>query len=174
MGNTNIKYAKVPTSIRNKFNGLPTIHHKIERTVNNVKESEMWYYNKKFSKVCHNTGDEPAYITYWVDGVVQTELWFRHGKISRLNGPAEKEYSSAGLLLRERWYFAGTFGNLLDFPSVIDYSSNGFTLNEIWYTNGKINRERLPAVKEYHPKTGKLVTESWYTDGKLIKKVSHS
>lgn len=52
-------------------------------------------------------GDVPAFVTYYENGQVMTQEWYKDGKYHRERGPAVIEYAQDGQVKAEKYYLDG-------------------------------------------------------------------
>lgn len=77
-------------------------------------------------------------IHYQYNGQIRREIWCRHGKSYRLNGPAEIHYDTNGNIEIESW---GETSDYYIGPTRIEYYSDGnFKLKEWKHPNNLINK----------------------------------
>jgi len=104
-----------------------------DNTTMHVVKQETWYFNGKV----HRDDDEPALRGYYEDGSIKGELWFLHGYIHRVGGPA-----------------------------MVARYENGQVEDETWYQRGQIHREERPACVKYNA-SGEIIEAIWYNHGML-------
>ena len=51
--------------------------------------------------------DEPAFVTYYENGQVMTQEWYKDGKYHRETGPAIIEYAQDGQVIAEKYFLEG-------------------------------------------------------------------
>ena len=76
-----------------------------ENTKNNILESTDTYYND----MLHSVADRPALITYYPNGLVASEKWYKEGSLFRENGPVRITYDEQGCVKNEEY----SFGNCI-------------------------------------------------------------
>lgn len=54
-----------------------------------------------------SVGDEPAFVTYYENGQVMTQEWYKDGKYHREAGPAVIEYTQDGQVIAEKYFLDG-------------------------------------------------------------------
>ena len=120
----------------------------------------------RVNRIFHSLDDMPAMCAG------DFKVWYRNGKIHRLNGPAVINGT------RQTWY-QNDERHRVDGPAVIDYNRYE------WYQNGKLHRTDGPAlvVKDYewiwyqhgilHRLDGPAIIrndyQAWYQNGKLLR-----
>ena len=103
----------------------------------------------------------PDKITYWDNGNIKKEEWFKDEKLEK-----EKQYYENGNIEMEIWYKDGKQHRDGDLPAYIEYYENGNIEMEIWYKDGKEHRDGdLPARIGYY-EDGNKEKEEWSKDGK--------
>lgn len=108
--------------------------------------------------------DGPAVVSYYDDGSVRTEWWFKHGKIHRIgdhitNTPAVTKYDKGGNVEERTWYREGKKYRD-DGPTCIKYHKNGNMSEQQWSENDIISN-----IVKYH-ENGNFYKKMYYEDGK--------
>lgn len=62
-----------------------------------------WFYEGKL----HHPKNEVTYSKYFGNGMIQSEMYYMHGELSRLNGPAVRIYDTAGYVIKSEYHICG-------------------------------------------------------------------
>jgi len=98
--------------------------------------------------------------SYYNNGNIKNEIWYKNNIIHKDNGPAKIYYYENGNIDREIWYYNGIIHNN-NGPAKIYYYENGNIDTEIWFQYGKRYRENGPIHINYD-ENGNILLESWY------------
>ena len=100
----------------------------------------------------------PAFISYFQDGGINVQIWYKNGKRDRVHGPAAVNYWQNGNTRIQNWIVNGKFHRDHG-PASIEYYEEGLIKNKVWFEeNGKSYRSL-----NYYP-TGELHMDSWVKD----------
>jgi hypothetical protein len=110
----------------------------------NLNTGEVIYSTEEYPAV-PSTG---SWCHTWTNG---EQLWYKEGKLHRLDGPAITYADGI-----QEWYKEGKLHRLAG-PAII-YANGG----QYWYVEGKRHRLDGPAVIYVSG------TEHWYVEGKLV------
>jgi antitoxin component YwqK of YwqJK toxin-antitoxin module len=127
----------------------------------------------------HHEGDKPSMITLHPDtGNVDTEMWYRHGKVHRQRGPAIIEYDhDTQKPFVEVWLLDDRYQREDQTqPTEIYYDENGNIKEKHWLKNTPY--KPLPNDSVLHrsgdkpavillDSEGRIEEEQWYVDGNL-------
>lgn len=112
-------------------------------------------------------------ITYFRTGVARKwkEEWYERGVLHRVGGPAFREWSLQGILIREEWRQNGdlhcteTYADGVVYPAYTTWYEIGKVSEKIWYVEGKRHRTDGPARLAW-TKDGVQTVSDWYYEGK--------
>jgi hypothetical protein len=88
------------------------------------------------------SNDSPNTVTYYKNGNIESEKWYKDRKSHRENGPAVILYWKSGKVREEKWYIDGKLYREGG-PALISYFENGKVKDE------KLHKENGPAHIEY-------------------------
>lgn len=103
--------------------------------------------------------------TFYENGVLKKQEWFKNHKLHRKGGPAKIEYNRNGKAWSEAWHKDGQLHRNSG-PAVITYHDNGSVKSEFWYLNNELHRKNAPAYICRCEETGRITEESWFRRGK--------
>ncbi len=100
---------------------------------------------------------------------VLLEAWEQSEMLSRINGPALREFTANGAHLFCEWWRDGLLHRATG-PAVVDFDEKGKErpVREEWWLNGKRHRQDGPARIWYDPETGEITDEEWWQNGARI------
>ena len=65
------------------------------------------FWERNFDGEYDSIGDEPAFVTYYENGQVMIQEWYKDGKYHRERGPAFIEYTQDGQVVAEKYFLDG-------------------------------------------------------------------
>ena len=116
----------------------------------------------------HSIDDNPAFIQYRKNGLIQRVCWYRNGLIHRKDNPASIKFYKNGHVHIVYWYRYDKLDRK-DGPAVITYRENGQIRHEQWYRYDKLDRKDGPADIAYR-ENGRILYELWYTNNEINRK----
>lgn len=84
----------------------------------------------------HNGDDKPAYIEHNKQHTFLKVIWYDHGNIHRLNGPALVQTSSSTVYYKEEHWFKNHVRHRSSGPAIIYLNDKLAVLHCQWYLNG--------------------------------------
>ena len=100
----------------------------------------------KYIKLYEQAQPEKS-VTYYTDGSIRYEEWYRNGKRHREDGPAWIRYLPDGSVAYDTWYQNGK-RHREDGPAFIRYYPNGFGESEEWYWYGE-KAEDITSLEDF-------------------------
>lgn len=77
-------------------------HDGIEETINRRRDKSIYSKEYRLRRLLHSE-DGPAYISYYSNGLIQFEEYYKHGSLYRIDGPAIILYGEDGKIMRETY-----------------------------------------------------------------------
>lgn len=117
------------------------------------------------SKEWNDKQETKRVVKYRKDGSREIEVWLKHDKLNRLNGPAKQGWYANGYKEYE-WWFNNDKRHRLDGPADQRWHENGQKEDERWLQNGERHRLDGPAKQKWY-ENGQKWYELWYNNNKL-------
>lgn len=135
-------------------------NHSVLINVNTFKNSSY--------SILHGNG-LPAVTTYYDDGTLLSELYYKDGELHRENDLPSIIYYSNGKPTREYWHKHGQLHRDNDMPANILYDTYPALRQLTYYINGRLHSTTHPAIINYAP-NGKIKSQCYLVEGVQLTK----